>query len=965
MPGRGANVGNVNIGIELDDSKLKTQIKSVSYDIDRAVASAGKGAKGRIEAMASSMGTLGLQMAAALSLPLMAAGKQAVQLASDYRDAVAKVFTISDSSAIGDSQLSRELLDLSTATGRSASEIADAAYQALSASVDTEHVVGFVGDAVKLAKAGFLDTAGAVDVLTTIINAYGMSAEDAEKISGRLVATQNLGKTTVNELASSMGQVIPTAAAYNVGLDDLSSAYVILTKQGINTANATTMLNGMMTELAKDGTDVSKILKEKTGKTFGQLMSDGKNLGEVLQILNDSVGGNSEAFANLWGEVRASKGALAIANAGTAEYNDAMAAMEQSTGLVGEALEKLDTPSAKAQRAMNAFNNTLILIGDEILGALEPALSALAQGAQAVYKWFSELDEGTKHLIIGLAGVTAGVGALYGVMKAGQSIAQFTGMFGAAGKGAEGLVGQLGKLTKAGGVATKALSLTRAGLIGIGIAAGVVAVAAIADLIKQYERHRKSSTALRDALKENRGALNETADSVGKAEGKYYDIAAAVERVVERHEKMAEVIAERNSELQTGVAEIDRYRDKITDLDGTMDEVKGSELAAVVAELNDKFGTSYSVLKDAAGAYHVVGDDAAYAKDEILKLLDAQDLQLRYEATVETRKELFKERTDMEEGLAKARNTLKEAETELADLEEEAAAAPFWQDYDPLIDAKREQVDELRTSYEKLKQQRDDVVAADEANWQTEVYIARAIDDSSNALAGLIARNGEAMSSFEQTGHTAFDFEKALDDLGIGFEELSQLSDDELAEVAANFNGYASSISETLARLKAEAEQRGSDMGEGLAAGIRKNISTVMSASSELVNAALNAADATAKRGSPWKTTIERGEDAAEGLAVGIGNGTQDAVSAARSMVSSVLSAAQVGDALQNIMWDGARAANPLQLPSSATSSPMGFRADRQKDGARIVIESMTVNSNTPEEWMIDVVARMNALGAM
>lgn len=960
MPGRGANVGNVNIGIELDDSKLKTQIKSVSYDIDRAVASAGKGAKGRIEALASSMGTLGLQMAAALSLPLIAAGKKAVQLASDYRNAVAKVFTISDSSAIGDSQLSRQLLDLSTATGRSANEIADAAYQALSASVETEHVVGFVEDAVKLAKAGFLDTAGAVDVLTTIINAYGMSAEDAEKISGRLVATQNLGKTTVNELAQSMGQVIPTAAAYNVGLDDLSSAYVVMTKQGINTANATTMLNGMMTELAHEGTNVSNILKEKTGKTFGQLMQDGMNLGEVLQILNDSVGGNSEAFANLWGEVRASKGALAIANAGTAEYNDAMAAMEQSTGLVGEALEKLDTPSAKAQRAMNAFNNTLILIGDEILGALEPALSALAEGAQAVYKWFSELDEGTRQLIVGLAGVTAGVGAVYGVMKMGQAVTSFLPNM----MGAEKTTSKLASSLKA---LVPSLTAAKAGLIGLGVAAAAIAAVAIYNLIKEQERHRKSLTILRDALKQNRGAMEKATDAAKGAEKQYYDVAAAVERVIERHEKMAEEIAQRNEELQSGVAEVDRYRDIIGRLDGTMDEASGNELAAAVEELNNQFGTSYSVVQDAAGAYHVIGENAAYAKDEIMNLLDAQQLQMEYDVAVENRKELFKEQKEMEEGVSKAHDDLIAKEQELKALQEEAANSSPWLQgsYSEMIQNASKDVEDYRAKYEELKAQLDDVAKAQEANWQTEQFLYKANQDNASALDVLIAKNGLAMSSFEQTGQSAYDFEKALGELGLGYEELSKLSDDELAEMAARFDGTSASIKATLDGLAAEMESSGYDGAAGLARGIERGASEAVNAAARMATAVLAETDKVTGRGSPWKTMIERGEDAGAGLAVGMENGTSQAVSAAANMASSVLTAAQIGDALQNIMWDGARAANPLQLPSASTGSPMGFRPDRQREGSRVVIENMTVNSDTPEEWMIDVVARMNALGAM
>ena len=49
---------------------------------------------------------------------------------------------------------------------------------------------------MKLAKGGFTDGAKAVDVLTTAINAYGLEASDATRVSDLLITTQNLGKTT-------------------------------------------------------------------------------------------------------------------------------------------------------------------------------------------------------------------------------------------------------------------------------------------------------------------------------------------------------------------------------------------------------------------------------------------------------------------------------------------------------------------------------------------------------------------------------------------------------------------------------------------------------------------------------------------------------------------------------------------------------------------------------------------------
>ena len=47
-----------------------------------------------------------------------------------------------------------------------------------------------------------------------------------------MITTQNLGKTTVDELASSMGTVIPVANASNFSIEELSASYAQLTKNG-------------------------------------------------------------------------------------------------------------------------------------------------------------------------------------------------------------------------------------------------------------------------------------------------------------------------------------------------------------------------------------------------------------------------------------------------------------------------------------------------------------------------------------------------------------------------------------------------------------------------------------------------------------------------------------------------------------------------------------------------------------
>ena len=353
--------------------------------------------------------TVGKKVSVASATSAAALGAS-VKLASDYTDAVAKVGTVADLQSVPLEKLRDDMLQLSTETGRGAGEIADATYQAISASVDTADAVSFVGTSVGLAKAGFLETADAVDVLTTIINAYGLEASDAGRLSDILIQTQNDGKTTVNELSQSMGQVIPLASAYGVNIENLAASYAQLTKNGVATAQAGTYLKSMLNELGDSGSDVGEILKSKTGKSFGQLMNDGMSLGDVLGILNDSVNGDSEALAGLWSSSEAGTGALSILSSGVGAFNDELGNMQDSTGNVADALETLSTPSAKAQESLNAVKNAGIELGSAALEAIAPLLEQLAETVKSLTERFSNLSPATQTVIVAVMAILAALG---------------------------------------------------------------------------------------------------------------------------------------------------------------------------------------------------------------------------------------------------------------------------------------------------------------------------------------------------------------------------------------------------------------------------------------------------------------------------------------------------------------------------------------------------------------------------
>lgn len=422
----------------------------------------------------SAVGDAAKQVGASLTpVSLAAQGviKSTTQAAMNFETSMAQVKTIAGDASVSYKGNMRDMSDaimqLSKDTGISAEEIAGATYNAISAGVDVSKSVEFVATANALAVGGFTDMTTSVDVLTTTLNAYGDKAGTAESISDKLITTQNLGKTTVNELASSMGKVIPTASAYGISIDNLCASYVAMTKGGIATAESTTYMKSMFNELADSGSTVGTILQEKTGKSFGQLMGEGKSLADVIDILGQSVNGDSEAFAQLWGSSEAGTGALAILNGGTADFNNTLKEMGNSTGAASDAMDKMNNTSAHdMQVAMNDLKNA----GIELGASLTPIISKVADVVSKAANAFSNLSPeaqsviGTLLMLVAVAApllmiigsITSGIG---GLISMGGML---TGAIG-------GLTGGLGGLAAAFNPVTLA--------IGAVVGAGAVLIA--------------------------------------------------------------------------------------------------------------------------------------------------------------------------------------------------------------------------------------------------------------------------------------------------------------------------------------------------------------------------------------------------------------------------------------------------------------------------------------------------------
>lgn len=389
-------------------------LEKAQKDFGTAAAQAIKEAGAKIEEYGGKVEGVGKKLMP-VSGVAAATGTALTKMAWDFEDGMAKVSTIADTTEVPISDLEKQIKQLSDSTGVEAGEIAENVYNAISAGQKTGDAVNFVSKATDLARAGFAETGDALDVLSTIMNAYGLEASEVDKVSNDLIMTQNLGKTTVAELSSSMGKVIPTAKSTGVNLDELCGAYAVMTSNGVATAETTTYLNSMLNELGKQGSTAANAFAAGTehikegGLTMAEVMEQGWSLSDVLSVLDEQAAASGTSINNMFSSAEAGKAANILWD-NAEKFNGAVEEIQGSTTATSDALGNLETSGHKTEVAINQIKNAGLEFGQTISAMLAPALQKLAEYIRNAKEKLDGMDDGQKQAIVTIGLIVAAIG---------------------------------------------------------------------------------------------------------------------------------------------------------------------------------------------------------------------------------------------------------------------------------------------------------------------------------------------------------------------------------------------------------------------------------------------------------------------------------------------------------------------------------------------------------------------------
>ena len=676
------------------------------------------------------------------------------EAAAQFETSTAMVATIADTSQKSLNSISKEVRTYSNETGEAASDMAEATYQAISASVNTADAAAFAGTATKLAVGGFTSATTAVDVLTTAINAYGLAASDATQLSDYLITTQNLGKTSVDQLAQSVGKVIPLASAYNVQMDNLSSAYAVLTANGIATAESGTYLKSMLSELGDTGSDVSGVLLNSTGKTFAQLMEQGYSLGDVMSMLGDAVDGDSTAFNALWSSTEAGIGALSLFNAGADKYDSVLESMRTSAGATEKAYSTMaDTTDKSKQRMENAFNNLKISVGD----VLNPALTQVYEGFTGIFAGMSDFVDEYPAVVAAISAIAVGVGGFTGALAA-YNLA-----------------------TTAAKFVTEAFTATLAANPYVLAAAGIVAVTAAAVtltgvLITQSDEYEGMTATCRDQYDELQ-RLNDQYNAACEQYGENSDAANSLRYQLDQlndefetnRQTVKEFVAECDGLVESHNKVMDAYNSSTSSIkDQELSTLALTQRLGELASQNTQTTASYTEMKaiidqlnaDVPGlglTYDGVTESVDATVEAIKKAAKAQaDSEYKAEQQ-QTYVDLLKEQSSLEQQIAEAEANL-DAERQRRGMRQDdvtgdwVSGSGFWMEDSPWvawtsdIDDYKKSLEELQAAYDENQQTLSDI----EGEWRG---VAQAVEDAQNQT----VTYDEAVSMATSSAQTALD----------------------------------------------------------------------------------------------------------------------------------------------------------------------------------------------------------------
>jgi TP901 family phage tail tape measure protein len=278
-----------------------------------------------------------------------------------------------------------------------------------------------VTETSRLAVLGNVEHSAALETTTSLMDAFGISAENLGEKINFLNAVENQTVTSIEDLTIAVPKAGPVIKQLGGDVEDLAFFLTAMREGGINASEGANALKSGLASLinptqkasdfmARFGINITGLVESNKGDVKG-LVLDFADALKTLDPLN-----RARAIEQLFGKFQFARMSTLFQNV-IAEGSQASKVLELTNAtatelgmLAGRELGKLaESPMYKFQKAIADIQAQLAPVGEEFLKAVTP----IVEFASSVLKSFNNLESGTKQLIVNIVGIVGGIGPIF------------------------------------------------------------------------------------------------------------------------------------------------------------------------------------------------------------------------------------------------------------------------------------------------------------------------------------------------------------------------------------------------------------------------------------------------------------------------------------------------------------------------------------------------------------------------
>lgn len=412
----------------------------------------------RFENSSKALSSFGRKASFALTAPIVGAGIYAGKVAMDFEDSMANIGTIIDTNTESLDKMGATVIDIGKRTPVALSDLSGSLYDVRSAGISANDQFKVLEGSARLAVAGLGSTKEATDLVTSAINAFGLTGEKQDRVYNNLFSTIQFGKTTVSGLAQGFGGVAATIASSGTELDEYLSMVAALTTTGQPASQAHTQLKAVISGLTRESKETSAVFRTLGVKNLPELIQKYGGLMPAMRAVADVAGGTSKVFQKLGakdfqdlvkksggveqafqkieksgdkdaaallklvGSTEALNAILSLTGSTAEAQTTALDKMRNSSDALNDAFaKKSDTSAAAAKRLRNEIDAIGISVGNSLLPALGSVASVAGDAASA----FGGLSDSGRQTVIWSGVVLGAVGPVVTAFEKAATAARF------------------------------------------------------------------------------------------------------------------------------------------------------------------------------------------------------------------------------------------------------------------------------------------------------------------------------------------------------------------------------------------------------------------------------------------------------------------------------------------------------------------------------------------------------------